>query len=148
MSTDPGTIVEVCLALHVRRAARRITRRFDAALAPYGLDTTQFNLLSVVAALDGAPLTTVAQVLDIDPSTLSRTVKPLRAQNMLQTFGGRGRGGLMLSLTLHGADVLNSALTAWKSAQGYVASVLGEAQIGRTLEMLEKLEHISDQPTA
>ncbi len=67
---------------------------------------------------------------------------------MLQTFGGRGRGGLMLSLTLHGADVLNSALTAWKSAQGYVASVLGEAQIGRTLEMLEKLEHISDQPTA
>ncbi|MBL8630737.1 MAG: winged helix-turn-helix transcriptional regulator [Rhodospirillaceae bacterium] len=148
MGTDAATIVEVCLALHVRRAARRISRRFDEALAPFGLDVSQFNILCVIAALEGAALTTVADVLDIAPSTLSRTLKPLKAQNMVQVFGGRGRGGLTLSLTLHGADVFNTAVGAWKSAQGYIASVLGEAQVGRSLEILEKLEHISSPETS
>ncbi len=146
MTIDPGTIAEVCLALHVRRAARRVNRRYDAALAPFGLDITQFNLLSVVAALGSAPLTTVAQILDVDRSTLSRTLKPLKAMSMIQVLGGKGRGGLTLSLTLQGSDVFNTALTAWKTAQGYITSVLGEAQIGRALEILEKLEQIPDQP--
>jgi DNA-binding MarR family transcriptional regulator len=142
--TDPATIIEVCLALHVRRAARRISRRFDACLEPHGIDVSQFNILSAIAALDAAPLVAVAEILDVDPSTLSRTLKPLRLRGLIQAVGGRGRAGLTLSLTLKGADVFSAATMAWKQAQTDLTVLLGEARVGRTLEMLESLERLPD----
>ncbi|MBL8644352.1 MAG: winged helix-turn-helix transcriptional regulator [Rhodospirillaceae bacterium] len=146
MVSNPGTIIEVCLALHLRRATRRLTRLYDKALAPYGLDTSQFNLLSVIAALEAAPLTTVAEILDVDPSTLSRTLKPLKAQNLLQIKGGRGRGGLTIKLTLQGNDTYNAASTAWKSAQGQTTAIIGETQVGRLLDLLDNLAFSGRQP--
>ena len=36
---------DTCLCLHLRRAARAVGRRFDAALRPLGLTNGQFSLL-------------------------------------------------------------------------------------------------------
>lgn len=146
MAVDPSTIVEVCLALHLRRASRRISRWFDAALAPHGLDISQFNLLSAVAALESAPLTTIAEILGVDPSTLSRTLKPLSRQNLVSITGGRGRGGLHLSLSLRGQDVFSAASQAWKATQSQIAQALGEAQASRVLENLDHLERVAAAP--
>lgn len=140
MTTDPATIVEVCLALHLRRAARQVSRVYDDALAPHGLDISQFNLLSAIAAQDDVPLSTVAALLDVDPSTLSRTLRPLRDQNLIEVHGGRGRGGLRLRLTIRGEDTFNAASSAWKTAQSEVSAVLGEAQVARMLETLDALK--------
>lgn len=142
MALDPGTIIEVCLALHMRRAARRISRHFDAALAPHRLDISQLNLLCVIAALDEAPLPAVAAFLDVDRSTLSRTLKPLRTLGLVQVRGGRGRSGLVLSLSVRGLDAYTAATGAWKAAQSEIAMALGEARVGRTLETLEQLARI------
>ena len=139
MGFDANSVVEVCLGLHSRRAARRISRAFDNALKPLGLDTSQFNLICVIAALDSAPLPSVAQVLDIDTSTLSRTLKPLRQQGFVQHRGGRGRGGLVLSLSERGSELLIAALPRWKGVQSQLTAVMGEAYLGRVLEALENV---------
>jgi len=36
---------DICLCLHLQRAARALARRFDAALRPLGLTSGQFSLL-------------------------------------------------------------------------------------------------------
>ncbi len=40
---------ERCICLHTRMAARAVTRAYDAALAPLGLEGTQFTLLAAIA---------------------------------------------------------------------------------------------------
>lgn len=142
MTTDPGAIVKVCIGLHARRAARRVSRRFDAALAPHRLDISQFNLLSVIATLDDPTLVTVAAILDVDSSTVSRTLKPLRDMDLVHVRGSRGRRGLTVALSLRGRDVYTAATGAWMAVQSELAHVLGEARIGRILEALEQLEHV------
>jgi len=140
MSQALSAVVEVCLALRARRLARRVSRHYDRALTAQGLDISQFNVLCVIGAQAPAALTEVAAALDLDPSTLSRTLKTLRQQGLVAVAGGRGRGGLTLELTLRGEDVMAEALASWKQAQSGMSGLLGEAGMGRVLESLDQVE--------
>jgi DNA-binding MarR family transcriptional regulator len=140
MSHPLSGLVEVCLALRVRRFARKVSRHYDAALAKLNLDISQFNVLSVIGAASPITLSDVAASLALDRSTLSRTLKPLMARGFVTTEGGRGRSGLRLELSLRGEDVMGEALAAWKRAQGELAVSLGETEMGRLLEALDRAE--------
>lgn len=148
MTVDANSVVEVCIGLHARRAARRISRAFDDAFKPLGLDISQFNLICVIAALDTAPLPSVAEVLDIDTSTLSRTLKPLRQRGFVKHRGGRGRGGLVLSLSERGQELLIASLPIWKGVQSQLTIAMGEAYLGRVLEALENVAPVNKTPHA
>lgn len=140
MGQTLSAIVEVCLALRARRLARRVSRHYDRALAGLGLDSSQFNVLCVIGAQAPIQLTEVAAILDLDPSTLSRTLKSLKNRGLITIDGGRGRGGLQLELTLRGEDVMIEALSAWTQAQSALTAALGEAGMGRVLEALDQLD--------
>lgn len=134
-------IAEVCLALRVRRLARRVSRYYDRALAPFGLDCSQFNILTVIGATGPVALMELARVLDLAPSTLSRALKTLKVKGLIVTVGGRGRGGLTLELTEAAEELMALSLTAWKSAQQGLVLAVGSADIGRILESFDRLDH-------
>jgi DNA-binding MarR family transcriptional regulator len=140
MSLEYTAISEVCLALRTRRLARKVSRLYDQALRPIGLESSQFNILTAIGADMPTPLTDVAAALDLDPSTLSRTLKTLERRGLILSSGGRGRGGLRLSLTERGQDTMREAVQAWRSAQVTLTAALGEAELGRIIEALDRLE--------
>jgi DNA-binding MarR family transcriptional regulator len=140
MTASLANVLEVCLALRARRLARKISRRFDTALAPLDLDSSQFNILSVIGALSPVTLRDVASTLDLDASTLSRMIKNLESKGLLGVEGGRGRSGLWVWLSQRGEDVMMEGLQAWKGVQSHLASHVGDAQLGQALGLFDRLE--------
>lgn len=76
-----------CLMLHLRKATRRVTARFDRALLPLGLTATQFAILAHLGwAHDRGKSWSVqrlAAALAMDPSSLTRALQPLQRRGLL-----------------------------------------------------------------
>jgi hypothetical protein len=78
-----------CVCLALRTAGRRVTQKYEAALAGTGLRVTQFSLL-VMAFIVGAPRWCM---LNSDPTTVTRSdisavsVRERRAFNDENVFG-------------------------------------------------------------
>src|SRR5207244_11622080 len=83
-SNSIDTISRTCIAVRLRLLNRVVTNFYDAALRPLGLKVSQLNVLIVTARLGLARPAQVCEILQLDTSTLSRTVKPLQPHGSLQ----------------------------------------------------------------
>src|SRR5258705_4629997 len=72
-----------CACLRLRKAARRVSQIYDRALEPYGLTVTQYGLIGHIGVLDGIGIAALAAKMVMDPTTLTRNVKPLLQQGLL-----------------------------------------------------------------
>lgn len=113
-----GITIEVrdtCLCLHLRRAARAVARRFDAALRPLGLTSGQFSLLMSLNRRQAASIGDVAALLAMDRTTLTANLKPLERRGLVQvTVDDADRRSRRLRLTPAGRALLLSAVPVWK----------------------------------
>src|SRR5439155_22693770 len=78
-SSSIDTISRTCIAVRLRLRNRVVTNLYDDALRPLGLKVSQLNILIVTAKLGPARPAQVCEVLQLDPSTLSRNVERMRA---------------------------------------------------------------------
>jgi DNA-binding MarR family transcriptional regulator len=123
-----------CACANLRRASRAVTNYYDALLRPSGLHTSQFTLLQ---ALNEAPRISqkqLAELLEIDSSTLTRTLTPLRRKGWLRSQAGADRRELRLSLTPAGWRKYNKALPYWRSAQKGLERALGKKTWNRLID--------------
>lgn len=119
---------EECACTGFRRASRAVTQRFDEALEPTGLRSTQLSILVWVGAMAPATVAKLSRELVMDASTVNRNLKPLIAKGLVDKGvpDGRGRGRLSLSLTDAGKEVIKDAIPLWREAQQVFVSALGE----------------------
>lgn len=116
-----------CACTRFRRASRAVTQRFDEALEPCGLRSTQLAILLSVAAMAPTTVATLSRDLVMDSSTVNRNLKPLIARGLVDRGvpAGRGRRRLSLSVTAKGQAVLTEALPLWRGVQESFLSALG-----------------------
>ena len=67
----------------------------------------------------------LAQGLVMDRTTLSRDLKPLEAQGLIQVSSGADRRRRTVALTARGRQVLTRALPLWERAQARMVEGLG-----------------------
>jgi DNA-binding MarR family transcriptional regulator len=115
-----------CTCANLRRADRVVTKYYDAMLRPSGLNATQFTLLQALNHASGVSQKQLAELLEIDSTTLTRTLAPLRLKGWLQSETGADRRELRLSLTATGKRVYKRALPNWRSAQKGLELALGK----------------------
>jgi DNA-binding MarR family transcriptional regulator len=109
-------VKEVCLCLHVQRAARSLSRRFDEAFRPFELTNQQFSLLMSLNRPEPPPLAPVADLLGIDRTTLTAALKPLERRGLVKAMPNREDGrSRVLKLTSKGRLLLEKALPVWES---------------------------------
>ena len=109
---------DACLCLHLRRAARAATRRYDAALRPAGLTSGQFSLLMALNRAEPAMIAAVADLLAMDRTTLTAALKPLARRGLVEVVvDPADRRSRPLLLTPAGHDLLVAALPLWRGAQ-------------------------------
>src|SRR5262249_31459343 len=77
---------DTCLCLHLRRAARAVARRFDAALRPLDLTSGQFSLLMSLNRPDAASIGSVSALLAMDRTTLTANLKPLERRRLVRVL--------------------------------------------------------------
>lgn len=123
----PDDVRSTCLCLAARRLARRVSQAYEAHLAKTGLTITQFTILAALESVgpDGAPLAPVAEALDMDASTLSRTIRPLVREGLVVLVAGADRRERLARLTPAGRTRRQAALPAWRAAQRAATAALG-----------------------
>lgn len=133
---DPKAVLEVCLCHHIRRGARVVTRAYDTALAPSGLTAGQFVILTAIAALRPMPTPVLREILGMDRTSLTRTLKPMESNGLITIAAGAGRRAGQVNLTAEGAAVLREAAPLWRAAQTEVSHRLGTGRTGQLLTAL------------
>jgi len=109
-----------CLVMRARRLARRLTRIYDEELRALGIGSAQLNLLVTIGA--GGPLraSDIGDHLDIEKSILSRSLRRLLAQGLIDSEDQH------LRLPPAGERVLSDVRPAWQRAQGRASRELGK----------------------
>ena len=95
LMTKPATTVETiatsCIAGRLRLLNRVVTNLYDDALRPFGMKLSQGNVLAVTAKLGVARPAQVCDILELDTSTLSRTVDRMVEQWLARNPARRRR---------------------------------------------------------
>ena len=126
-----------CVCLAVRTAARRITQGYDTALAGTGLRVTQFSLLVMAHHLGAPSMKRLAQMLNSDPTTITRNIQGLSKRRLLTLSPGRDLRERKVTLTEKGETILLRALPNWRAAQSDVVASLSRPELTRLRALLE-----------
>jgi DNA-binding MarR family transcriptional regulator len=128
--TRPATGIEriatSCIAGRLRLLNRVVTGLYDDALRPFGVRLSQGNVLAVTAKLGVARPAQVCEFLEMDPSTLSRTVDRMVANGWLEVVPDEDGRSQPFRLTAEGRRLMERALPAWEQAQVEAKKLLGD----------------------
>lgn len=105
-----------CLCLALKRAARRVARRFDEALRPYALTNGQFSLLMSLNRPEGPRLGDLVPLLGMDRTTLTAALKPLERRGLVESLPDEADArARRLGLTQDGRALLKQVLPIWRA---------------------------------
>jgi len=120
-----SNVAGACACQNARETSRKITRLYDELLQPAGIKTTQFTLLAAISLQDDATLTDLAKVLGMDRTTLSRNLRPLERDGLIEMSAEGYRRARSASITEQGTTVMETALPLWRAAQETLKKRLG-----------------------
>jgi DNA-binding MarR family transcriptional regulator len=108
---------DACLCLHVQRAARMLARKFDDVLRPLDLTHGQFSLLTSLNRPEPPTISSVANLLAMDRTTLTANLKPLERRKLLKvSVDKEDKRSRRLTITPAGRALLAKAFPIWKKA--------------------------------
>ena len=128
-----------CICTHLRRAARGVSRHYDEALEGFGINVAQFSLLRHLRRLDQPSISTLAEAMGLDRSTLGRNLRVLEGDGLVTLVEGEDMRNRIVLLTEAGAERLKAALPAWEAAQQRLIDRLGAEKRETLLKLLDEL---------
>jgi len=108
----PAIVALPCMCASLRRASRALTQLYDDALRPLGLRATQFTVLQALSLAGKVSQGELGQLLVMDSTTLTRTLRILSAQGWIENRPGKDRRERWLRLTSAGHHQLKRATPA------------------------------------
>jgi DNA-binding MarR family transcriptional regulator len=135
----PGTRdIGNCTCSRLRRAGRRVTQLYDHWLEPAGVTIGQFGLLAHLAGQDGVAIGALAEARGMDPTTLTRNLKPLVQHGwIVDARDTRDRRVRTVEITAKGREKFRAALPLWERADAQLESELGATTVAALNALLE-----------
>lgn len=118
-----------CTNLKLRQLTRRVGQHYDRFVGAAGLKTTQYSLLSYVDGLGPVRPGDIADALEMDPSTLTRNLRPMLANGWLAIGPGADGRTRSVTVTAAGRAKRAEAQREWKRAQLAINKRLGDARV-------------------
>ena len=127
-----------CTHFQLRQLVRQVGLVYDTELAAVGLKTTQYSLLSCLQRLGPSRPGDLARAMKMEPSTLTRNLKPLLAAGWVaQTPGSDGRSRAV-ALTPAGLALRELARRRWRVAQDHLNQTLGEPRVAALHALIQE----------
>jgi DNA-binding MarR family transcriptional regulator len=118
-----------CSCTALRKASRRISQLYDAALAPSGLKTTQRAILAQVRRSGPTTVGHLAEALIMDAGALAHTLKPLERDRLVSIdVDLEDRRNRVVELTRTGQARLAESDKLWEKAQRGFETAFGQAK--------------------
>jgi DNA-binding MarR family transcriptional regulator len=105
--------------------------------------STQFTLLVGIAKNQPVAMGDLADVLVIDPTTLTRSLRLLEKDGLIKISGRSARRQRFLNLTPKGERALKRSVPAWRKAHAQFVSTVGSAYWNDLRNEIERLAHVA-----
>ena len=129
-----------CTCGSLRKASRRISQFYDAALAPVGIKSTQFSILAEIdrGSVEGAvTMCELATAMVMDRSTLGHNLKPLERDDLVVLrLSSADRRKRYVELTKKGRLTLRRSRQLWQQAEGRFEEIFGKQPAARLRAVL------------
>jgi DNA-binding MarR family transcriptional regulator len=125
-----------------RRASRALTQVYDEALRPVGLRATQFTVLQVLSRVGSVSQGELGEMLAMDSTTLTRTLKIMARHSWVLKHRGKDRRERRLCLGKTGHEQFKRALPAWERAQAQLRHRIGNARWHELLNSTTELTNV------
>jgi DNA-binding MarR family transcriptional regulator len=125
-----------CVMGHWRQVSRVLTAIYDEEFRPFGLKSSQFNLLVAITKAGPVRRVDLGKALSLDPSTLTRNLQVmLKRRWIAEVPDDKDRRGAPLQATAKGRKLLQSIAPAWQRAQARARKRLGAGAVELVLSM-------------
>ncbi len=134
-------MAQECPALRVRQASRVLAKLYDDAFAPFGLQMSQLPILTAAALFGeaGASIGKLAQVLVMDRTTLTRSIRPLERAGLLRVARSPADARAKIVLvTRAGERMIESIFPAWERVFKRIRKSLGAERLAELHGLLEQ----------
>jgi DNA-binding MarR family transcriptional regulator len=142
---NPG----ICNNTALRKAARRVTRFYDACMSETGLRTTQYTILSLLASRGPTTMATLADLLSMDRATMGHNLRPLERDGLVTINVGRAdRRERQVALSNLGTRIEAQSKPSWQKAQVLFEKEFGKEEalaMRRMMVQIAQLELTADQ---
>jgi DNA-binding MarR family transcriptional regulator len=115
----------VCYCDVLRKATRKITAIYDAALIPAGVNLAQFSLLRKIQRADSVSLSELGRLAALDRSTIGRNVRVLQRMDLVRVTPGEDQREATVTLDGRGLAILSEATPLWDEAQRLIEAKFG-----------------------
>ena len=139
---DTAVKPQGCTNLKLRQLMRRVAQHYDAEVGKTGLRGTQYSLLSYVAKLGPVRPVDLAGVMKVDPSTLTRNLRPLIAAGYVTLDAGPDARSRLVNCTAAGRDKRQEAQRRWRAAQEALNERLGAARVVALHALLDECQDL------
>ncbi len=117
-----------CIHFNIRKAMRATSQHYDKMLAPSGLRGTQFTILTALSISEPISITDLAEELVMERTTLTRNLKPLEKEDLLQIIPNiHDRRSRQIKITKAGRKTQKMALPYWRKAQQQMVNFMGKS---------------------
>ncbi|MFD8999387.1 MarR family winged helix-turn-helix transcriptional regulator [Streptomyces sp. NPDC059582] len=145
----PTRSTEFCNNLALRKAARYLSATYDKALAPVGLRATQFSILQKLNAHGETTITSLADMIAMDRTTMASNLKPLVRDGLVTVEpSAADRRARIVTMTPDGHARLKAALPLWSVVQTRFEESYGADDAARLRAALAAVLDTGFQPWA
>src|ERR1700751_5280536 len=128
-SNHPNSQRGRCNCTALRKASRRISQLYDAALVPSGLKTTQRAILAQIRRSEPTTVGRLADALVMDAGALAHTLKPLDRDGLISTdVDPCDRRNRLVRMTPAGHSRLAESDVLWEDAQRGFEAAFGRVK--------------------
>jgi len=134
-----------CSCSSLRSATRALSLAFDEALRPSGIRVTQFAILSGLAVIGELPLSTLADLMVMDRTTLGRNLKPLQRDELVEINIGTDRRERLVSITPSGRKTFMRAMPLLEDVQRRFEKKVGKREAKELRDKMVTLVNVGRQ---
>jgi len=129
-----------------RRTSRALTQLYENALRPLGLRATQFTILQALSLAGEVTQSRLGEILALDSTTLTRTLRIMRRQGWIEERRGEDRRERWLHLAKPGETQLKRAVPVWEKVQSRLRHQLGDKAWKSLMEVTYQLTDLVMTP--
>jgi DNA-binding MarR family transcriptional regulator len=135
----------VCACTNLKMTARAVGRAWDEALAPSGINATQYAILVNVGRHESISQARLADHLGLERTTLYRAVELMERKRWLKTRPLGEGVTRMVELAPAGQERLAVARPLWERAQSGFVRAFGQKRWEETLAVLDEIRALVGQ---
>lgn len=136
---------ELCVGNNLRRITRTVIQVYEEALRPSGITIGQFSTLGSLSAQGPLPLMQLAEVMELDRTTLARNLKLLERDGLVAVEPDPADKRVkLIRMTAEGRAAFERAAPLWSGVQQHFANGLG-AELDGLLATFDQLRELASE---